>query len=145
MNGCVAVPYDSREPFSRGELIVANDHAVMVAGEAAAAIREKKGDDVALLDVSELVVVTDVFLIASGTSNRHVRTLVDEVEERLKTFGDRPLRREGVAYGRWVLLDYGDLVVHVFDAETREYYELERLWADAPRLPVPEHSVQTEA
>ena len=117
----------------------------MVAGEAAAAIRDKKGDDVALLDVSELVVLTDVFLIASGTSNRHVRTLVDEVEERLRTLGDRPLRREGVAYGRWVLLDYGDLVVHVFDAETREYYELERLWADAPRLPVPEHSVQTEA
>ena len=113
--------------------------------EAAIAITEKKGEDVALLDVSELVVVTDVFLIASGTSNRHVRTLVDEVEERLRTGGDRPLRREGTDYGRWVLLDYGDLVVHVFDPETRDYYELERLWNDAPRLPIPEQSVQTEA
>ena len=117
----------------------------MAAGEAAAAISEKKGEQVALLDVSELVVLTDVFLIASGTSRPHVRTLVDEVEERLETLGDRPLRREGVEYGRWVLIDYGDLVVHVFDAETRDYYDLERLWADAPRLPVPEHSVIAEA
>lgn len=112
---------------------------------AATAITEKKGEDVALLDVSELVVLTDVFLIASGTSNRHVRTLVDEVEERLRERGDRPLRREGTEYGRWVLLDYGDLVVHVFDPETRDYYELERLWSDAPTIPVPTHSVPTEA
>lgn len=113
--------------------------------EAATAITDKKGEDVALLDVSELVVLTDVFLIASGTSNRHVRTLVDEVEERLRDRGERPLRREGTEYGRWVLLDYGDFVVHVFDPETRDYYELERLWSDAPRIPVPAHSVPTEA
>ena len=129
----------------RGEHIVASDHAVTAAAEAAIAISEKKGEDVALLDVSELVVLTDVFLIATGTSNRHVRTLVDEVEDRLRTRGDRPLRREGTDFGRWVLLDYGDLVVHVFDPETRDYYELERLWNDAPRLPIPEHSVPSEA
>ena len=86
-----------------------------------------------LLDVSELIVVTDLFVIASGTSNRHVRSLADEVEGQLKmNLGRQTLRREGREYSRWVLLDYGDMVVHVFDQETRDYYELERLWADAP-------------
>lgn len=86
-----------------------------------------------ILDVSELLVVTDVFVIASGTSNRHVRTLSDEVEAWLGERLDRkPLRREGREYSRWILLDYGDLVIHVFDQDTRAYYQLERLWADAP-------------
>jgi len=86
-----------------------------------------------LLDVSELLVVTDVFVIASGTSNRHVRTLADEAEARLSADLDRkPLRREGREFSTWVLLDYGDMVVHVFDLETRDYYQLQRLWADAP-------------
>ncbi len=79
--------------------------------------------------------VTDVFVIASGTSNRHVRTLCDEVEEKLEDeTRRRPLRREGREYSRWVLLDYGDVVIHVFDQETRDYYQLERLWADAPLI-----------
>ncbi|CAN5415540.1 hypothetical protein BH24ACT7_BH24ACT7_17090 [soil metagenome] len=79
--------------------------------------------------------LTDVFVIGTGTSNRHVKTLVDEVEAQMKQAIDRkPLRREGVEHARWVLLDYGDIVVHVFDAETRDYYDLERLWADAPRI-----------
>lgn len=100
---------------------------------AATAIDDKKGLDITLLDISELLVVTDVFVIASGTSNRHVRGLADDVEGKLKAEMDRmPLRREGREYSRWVLLDYGDMVVHVFDQETREYYQLERLWADAP-------------
>jgi ribosome-associated protein len=102
---------------------------------AAGAIDSKKGLDIALLDISELLVVTDVFVIASGTSNRHVRTLSDEVEGQLKErLGRRPLRREGRDYSRWILLDYGDMVVHVFDQETRDYYQLERLWADAPAI-----------
>ncbi len=84
--------------------------------------------------MSQLVVLTDLFLIATGTSTRHVKTLVDEVEEQLREEGRRPLRREGAEFGRWVLLDYGDFVVHLFDLETREYYDLEHLWADAPRL-----------
>ena len=100
---------------------------------AAAAIDDKKGLEIALLDISELLVVTDVFVIASGTSNRHVRTLSDEVEAKLKADLDRrALRREGREHSRWVLLDYGDLVIHVFDQETRDYYQLEKLWADAP-------------
>ncbi len=74
-----------------------------------------------------------MFVIASGTSNRHVRTLADDVEENLSERLERkPLRREGREHARWLLLDYGDLVVHLFDQETRAYYELERLWADAP-------------
>ena len=101
---------------------------------AARAIADKKGSDLVLLDVSELVVLTDLFLIATGSSNRHVKTLVEEVERVLKADERKPLRREGEDHARWVLLDYGDLVVHVFDEETRDYYELERLWGDAPRL-----------
>ena len=100
---------------------------------AAAAIDGKKGLGVVLLDVSALLVITDVFVIASGTSRRHVLTLADEVEERLTGLGRKPLRREGLEDATWVLLDYGDVVVHVFDEPTRRYYDLERLWVDAPR------------
>ncbi len=78
--------------------------------------------------------LTDVFIIASGTSRRHVITLAEEAESKLKEQDRRPLRREGMEDGTWVLLDYGDVVVHLFDEETRAYYDLERLWADAPRL-----------
>ena len=78
--------------------------------------------------------MTDVFVIGSGTSNRHVRSLADDVEMKLRELDVRPLRREGADYGHWVLLDYGDVVVHVFDRQTRAYYELERLWADAPTI-----------
>ena len=102
--------------------------------QAATAIDGKRGLDIALLDVSRLLVITDVFVIASGTSRRHILTLAEEVEERLREVDRRPLRREGVEDASWVLLDYGDVVVHLFDAETRAFYDLERLWADAPRL-----------
>ncbi len=84
-----------------------------------------------------LIVITDVFLIATGTSRRHVLSLAEAVEEKLNEIDRRPLRREGVEDATWVLLDYGDLVVHVFDQPTRNYYSLERLWSDAPRLTVP--------
>jgi ribosome-associated protein len=84
--------------------------------------------------VSALLVITDIFVIATGTSRRHVLTLADEVVERLGHLGRRPLRREGLEHATWVLLDYGDLVIHLFDEPTRRYYDLERLWIDAPRL-----------
>ncbi len=87
-----------------------------------------------MLDVSGLIVLTDVFIIASGTSRRHVVTLAEEAEVKLKEQDRRPLRREGMDDGTWVVLDYGDIVIHLFDEETRAYYDLERLWADAPRL-----------
>lgn len=87
------------------------------------------------MDVSDLLVVTDIFVIATGASSRQVKTLVAEVERVLKEDLDRrPLRREGVEHGKWVLLDLGDVVVHAFDRETRDYYSLELLWADAPRI-----------
>ena len=110
------------------------------ARDAVGAIIEKKGEDPAILDVSELLVVTDLFVIATGTSRPHLRTLVDEIEQQLKTTGERLLRREGVEFGKWVLLDFGHFVVHLFDAETRALYDLERLWADAPRIDVAEAS-----
>ena len=120
-------------PDRRNRAISATSEAIEAALAAATAIDDKKGLDIQLLDVSELIVVTDVFVIASGTSNRHVRSLADDVEGKLKADMARlPLRREGREYSTWVLLDYGDMVVHVFDQETRDYYQLERLWADAP-------------
>jgi ribosome-associated protein len=94
---------------------------------------DKKGLGIVLLDVSALLVITDAFVIASGTSRRHVMTLAEAVEERLAGLGRRPLRREGLEDATWALLDFGDVVVHVFDEATRRYYDLERLWADAPR------------
>ena len=95
---------------------------------------DKKADDVVLLDVHELLVITDLFVIASGNTRRQVQALIDAVEEALRDAGRKPLRREGQDDAQWVLLDYGDIVVHVFDNPTRAYYDLERLWGDAPRL-----------
>ncbi|HEX2154788.1 MAG TPA: ribosome silencing factor [Acidimicrobiia bacterium] len=102
---------------------------------AADAIYDKKGLDVELLDVGDLLAITDIFVIASGTSNIHVRALADGVEEALAEKAQRkPLRREGVQQAEWILLDYGDVVVHLFQPEQRDYYGLERLWLDAPRV-----------
>lgn len=107
-----------------------------LARAAAIALDDKKGIDIVLLDVHELLVITDIFVIASGSNPRQVKALVDEVEGRLRSHDRKPLRREGVESAQWVLLDYGDIVVHVFDPATRSYYDLERLWGDAPRLEV---------
>jgi ribosome-associated protein len=103
---------------------------VRLAAEAAV---DKKGIDPIALDVSELLQIVDTFLIVSGSSRRQVSSLVDEILERVRAIGVRPLRTEGVDGAEWVLLDYGDVVVHVFLDEVRRYYELERLWGDAPR------------
>ncbi len=106
-----------------------------VAVAAARAASAKQAEDVVILDVRDLIVITDYFVIASGSSDRQVRTLHEEVEKALKAVGVRPVRREGTTEGRWVLLDYVDVVVHVFADEQRDYYDLERLWRDAPRVP----------
>ena len=82
----------------------------------------------------ELLVITDIFVLASGNNRRQVQALIDAVEEALRMDDRKPLRREGQDDAQWVLLDYGDIVVHVFDTPTRDYYDLERLWGDAPRL-----------
>ena len=123
----------------------ATPDAIAAARTAAAAIDDKKGEDIVLLDLSGLLVVTDVFVVASGTSNRHVKSLVEDAEEALRPLDRRPLRREGVDHGEWVLLDYGDVVIHVFDKQTRAYYELERLWADAPHIDFERSSSAAEA
>jgi ribosome-associated protein len=102
---------------------------------AATAAESKKGDDIMVLDVGDIIAITDVFVIASGTNRRQVRTIVEEVERQIDDrTGIKPGSVEGLDDASWVLLDYGDLVVHVFLEETRAYYDLERLWSDAPRL-----------
>jgi ribosome-associated protein len=109
---------------------------ISAAEAAAAAIDAKKGLGITVLDMSRLLVVTDVFVIASGTSRRHVLSLAEAAEEGLEELGRRVLRREGWTDATWVLLDFGDVVIHVFDQPTRAYFDLERLWSDAPRLEV---------
>jgi ribosome-associated protein len=105
-------------------------HAAVAAARAAAA---KQAEHIAILDVHGLIVITDYFVICSGATERQVRTIVEEIEKALRELGRKPVRREGETERRWVLLDYVDLVVHVFAEEEREYYDLERLWGDAPR------------
>lgn len=102
---------------------------------AAEAASSKKAERIVILDVSQQLVITDHFIICSGNTDRQVRTIADEVERQLtEAHGRKPYRREGEREGRWVLLDYVDFVVHVFHKEDREYYDLERLWKDAPRV-----------
>ena len=102
---------------------------------AAAAASAKKGEDVVALDVGDILSITDAFVITSATNTRHVRTIVEEIERAMKEHASvPPTSVEGLDDATWVLLDYGDVVVHVFLDETRAYYELERLWADAPRV-----------
>ena len=109
--------------------------------QAAEAASSKKAERIVILDVSQQLVITDHFVICSGNTERQVRTIADEVEKRLQEESSRkPYRREGKAEGRWVLLDYVDFVVHVFQAEDRDYYNLERLWADATVVPFEDDS-----
>ena len=117
--------------------MTATDRAVELAIAAARAASDLKAQEIIALDVSEQLVLTDVFLIASGTNERQVGAIVDAVEEALHKLGSKPVRREGKAQGRWVLIDFGDVVVHVQHAEDRLYYALERLWKDCPVIELP--------
>lgn len=99
---------------------------------------DKKADDVKVLDLSGLVSFTDFFVICSGESTQKVKAIVDNIEEGMSEKKIRPLGIEGRTFGHWVLMDYDDVVVHVFEAETRSYYELEKLWLDAPVVAVDE-------
>ncbi len=102
---------------------------------AARAASAKGGDDTVIVEVGAVLAITDAFVITSGRNSRQVKTIAEEVEARLKADGGiAPLRVEGLGDSRWILIDYGDLVVHVFLDETRRYYDLERLWADVPRV-----------
>jgi ribosome-associated protein len=99
---------------------------------------EKKALDPVVLDLREIASFTDYFIITSGTNVRQVQAIADEVVERLKKQGTRALRTEGYNTGEWVLVDYGDFIVHVFASQARQFYDLERLWRDAVRVPVAE-------
>lgn len=105
---------------------------------AARAASDKKAEDIVAIDVAELLVITGCFVICTGRNDRQVRTIADEVEEQMRVQGGvKPIGREGVAEGKWVLLDFGDIVFHAFQPEEREFYRLERLWSDAPRIELP--------
>lgn len=110
--------------------------AVELATLAAQAAASKLASDVVVIDVSEQLVITDCFVIASASNERQVNAIVDQVEEVLRRAGHKPVRREGCREGRWTLLDYVDVVVHVQHEEERNYYALERLWRDCPTIPV---------
>ncbi len=113
----------------------ASDHARALALTAANAAVGKKAHNVTLLDVSDQLVITDCFVIASAPNERQVQAIVDAVEEEMAAAGSKPVRREGAREGRWVLLDFVDVVVHVQHAEERSFYGLERLWKDCPTIP----------
>lgn len=107
---------------------------------AGVAASDKLAERVVAFDVSDQLYIAEIFLLCSAANDRQVRAVVDAVEERLRTDGMKPVRREGETDRRWVLLDFGDLVVHVQHADDREYYDLERLWADCPVIELPEEA-----
>jgi ribosome-associated protein len=115
--------------------VAATQHAIDLALIAADAAADKLGSDIVLIDVSDRLALTDVFVIATGSNERQVEAMVDAVEEKLRAAGVKPLRREGRREGRWVLLDYSEIVVHIQHAEERVFYDLERLWRDCPTIP----------
>jgi ribosome-associated protein len=114
--------------------MTANEYSLNLIQVAALAAEEKKATQLLAFDVSEQLAITDAFLLASGTNERQVGAIVDEIEDRLREAGAKPIRREGHREGRWVLLDFGDIVVHVQHEEEREFYGLERLWKDCPAI-----------
>lgn len=126
----------------------ASERAIELALAAAQAAADKKADDIVIIDVADQLVITDAFLVASAPNERQVQAIVDAIEERLLDLPEKakPVRREGERGGRWVLLDYVDLVVHVQHSEEREFYALDRLWKDCPTIPfVDRDLVQADA
>ncbi len=113
-----------------GALPLSRDVAIAAARAAA----DKQATDIVVLDVHEIIVITDHFVICSAATQRQVRTVIDAVEQALRGLGVKPIRREGEPEAGWWLLDYFDVVVHVFGEQERAYYELERLWSDAPQV-----------
>ena len=114
-----------------------SDRARELVEVAATAAAEKKAEKIIAFDVSEQLVITDAMVIVSGANDRQVKAIVDEVEDSLREVGAKPLRREGMREARWVLIDYGEIVVHVQHQEEREFYALERLWRDCPVVSLP--------
>jgi ribosome-associated protein len=118
--------------------VTATDRAIELVTTAAKAASDKLAESIIAFDVSEQLVITDAFLICSASNDRQVRAIVDEIEEKLREIGAKPIRREGERDGRWVLIDYGEVVVHVQHEEERMFYALERIWRDCPVIKLPE-------
>ena len=116
--------------------MTATDHARELLNVAALAADSKQAEELVALDVSGPLPLTDIFLLASGRNERNVIAIAGEIEDKMIEAGVKTIRREGKAEGRWVLLDFGDLIVHVFHEEDRMYYSLERLWKDCPAIPL---------
>lgn len=112
--------------------MTASPEALDMAGIAARAADDKQASDVVVIDVSGQLVITDCFVLASADTERQVGSVVEEIEDKLREAGHKPLRREGTREGRWALLDYNELVVHVQHVDERDYYSLDRLWKDCP-------------
>jgi ribosome-associated protein len=123
-------------PNTPKEPVTASARALELVQVAARAADSKQGEDIVALDVSGPLPLTDVFLLATGRNERNVVAIAGEIEDKMIEAGAKPLRREGRQEGRWVLLDFGDIVVHVFHEEDRMYYSLERLWKDCPAIPI---------
>lgn len=118
--------------------MTATERAKELTIAAAEAASNKLADHIVAFDVSEQLVITDVFMVCSASNDRQVRAIVDAVEEKLHELDAKPVRREGHREGRWVLLDYVDIVVHVQHEDERSYYALDRIWADCPVIDLPE-------
>jgi len=114
--------------------VTATPRAIELAKAAALAADDKRARDITALDISDQLALTDIFVLASAPNDRQVRAIVDEVEDRLRDLGAKPVRREGEKDGRWVLIDFVDIVVHVQHSDEREFYGLERLWKDCPTV-----------
>jgi ribosome-associated protein len=117
--------------------MTATPRALELVREAAVAAEDKLATDIVAFDVSDQLVITDAFLLCSAANDRQVKSVVDEIEDRLRAIGAKPVRREGERDGRWVLIDYADIVVHVQHTEERAFYALERLWRDCPTIDLP--------
>jgi ribosome-associated protein len=122
----------------RQALVTATPRSVELVETAALAAADKLADGIIAYDVSDQLVITDAFLLCSASNDRQVRAIVDEIELRMRQAGAELIRREGEREGRWVLLDYLDVVIHVQHADQRMYYALERIWKDCPQIPLPE-------
>lgn len=142
----VGNPHREADTGGQTRIVTASDRAVQLVRLAAEAAADKLADDILAYDVSDQLVITDAFVLCSATNDRQVRAIVDEIEDRLRIEADaKPVRREGEREGRWVLLDYLDIVVHVQHEEDRTFYALERLWKDCPAIALPESVTQSAA
>jgi ribosome-associated protein len=113
--------------------VVEPDEAIMIAAQAAG---EKKATDIVILDLRQIASFTEYFVLCTGANARQVSAIADSVEEQLRKAGKRPLHTEGYSSAEWILLDYGDFIVHIFSSVSRRFYDLERLWRDAGRIEI---------